>query len=168
MVVAVAVEAVWAAALALATVVASEVEVFTVAALPVAEAWKAAASTVAWLADSMVVVSMVAALRVDSTMVADSTIGMDSTTATSGTASDSATAAATTRTTIMTTTATTIHTLTTAIAMWFSGACTLRMAGAGDPFKSAVDGRSWIDVDLERSTDRLKCCQMTSARSLGR
>jgi hypothetical protein len=63
--------------------------------------------------------------------------------ATSGaTASDSATA--TTRTTT---------TLTTAVAMWFTDACTPRMAGAGNPFRCAVDGLSYNDVDrdLQRS-----------------
>jgi len=71
--------------------------------------------------------------------------------ATSGDVSDSAPAS--TRTTTMTTTLTTIrmaiirmppaiHTLTTAVAMWSSDACTLRMAGACNPVKCAVDGAS--------------------------
>jgi hypothetical protein len=37
--------------------------------------------------------------------------------------------------------------------MWFTDACTPRMAGAGNPFRCAVDGLSYNDVDrdLERS-----------------
>jgi len=35
-----------------------------------------------------------------------------------------------------------IHTLTTAVAMWCSDACTLRMAGACNPVRCAVDGLS--------------------------
>jgi hypothetical protein len=58
-------------------------------------------------------------------------------------ASESA-SAATTR--IMTTMPTTIHITTTAVAMSFSGACTPRMAGAINPFRSAIDGLSAGDV----------------------
>ena len=60
---------------------------------------------------------------------------------------------ASTRTTTMTTMLTTIrmaiirmppaiHTLTTAVATWSSDACTLRMAGACNPVRCAVDGLS--------------------------
>src|SRR5260370_36415 len=35
-----------------------------------------------------------------------------------------------------------IHTLTTAVAMWSSDACTLRMAGGCNPVRCAVDGLS--------------------------
>jgi hypothetical protein len=35
-----------------------------------------------------------------------------------------------------------MRTTTTAIAMWFSDACTPREAGVSNPFKSAVDGLS--------------------------
>jgi hypothetical protein len=118
--------AVWAA---VATGEASEAA-FAVAASPAASvvvASTAVASTVEWLADFVMVVSMVAASLVDSTMVEDSTIEVNSmivmvvdfTIATSGTASDSAS----TRMATMTTTPmtirmpTAIHTMTTAVVM---------------------------------------------------
>jgi hypothetical protein len=118
--------AVWAA---VATGEASEAA-FAVAASPAASAVVAStavASTVEWLADFVMVVSMVAASLVDSTMVEDSTIEMNSmivmvvdfTIAIRGTASDSAS----TRMATMTTTPmtirmpTAIHTMTTAVVM---------------------------------------------------
>ena len=50
-----------------------------------------------------------------------------------------------------------MRTMTMAVAMWSSDACTLRMAGACNPVRCAVDGLSKDDVDrdLERSADRL-------------
>jgi hypothetical protein len=136
--VATGVEAVWAAVAtgveaaawaAVATGEASEAAI-AVAASPAAcvvVASTAAASMVEWLADFVMVVSMVATSLVDFMMVEDSTIEMDSmivmvvdfTIATSGTASDSAS----TRMATMTTTPmtirmpTAIHTMTTAVVM---------------------------------------------------
>ena len=107
-----------------------------------AAASPAVSMVAAWLADSMMAV---VSTEVD--FVVANFTAVDFMIATSGaTASDSATA--TTRTTTMTTT-----TLTTAVAMWFIDACTPRMAGAGNPFRCAVDGQSYNDVDrdLERS-----------------
>ena len=100
----------------------------------------------AWLADSMMAV---VSTEVDFVVV--NYTAVDSIIATSGDVSDSAPAS--TRTTTMTTTLTTIrmaiirmppaiHTLTTAVAMWSSDACTLRMAGACNPVRCAVDGLS--------------------------
>jgi hypothetical protein len=97
---------------------------------------------------------MVAASLADSMMAVVSTavdfvVAVDFMIAASGDVS----ASASTRTTTMTTTLTTIrmaiirmppaiHTPTTAVAMWSSDACTLRMAGACNPVRCAVDGRS--------------------------
>ena len=102
----------------------------------------------AWLADSMMAV---VSTEVDFVVV--NSTAVDFMIATSGDVSDSAPAPASTRTTTMTTTLTTIrmaiirmppviHTLTTAVAMWSSDACTLRMAGAYNRVRCAVDGLS--------------------------
>jgi hypothetical protein len=94
----------------------------------------------AWLADSMMAV---VSTEVDFVAAVDFMIA----------ASGDVLASASTRTTTMTTTLTTIrmaiirmppaiHTLTTAVAMWFSDACTLSMAGDYNPVRCAVDGLS--------------------------
>ena len=96
----------------------------------------------AWLAGSMMAV---VSTEVDFAVV--NSTAVDFMIATSGDVS----ASASTRTATMTTTLTTIrmaiirmppaiHTLTTAVAMWSSDACTLRMDGACNPVRCAVDG----------------------------
>ena len=108
-----------------------------------AAASPAVSMVAAWLADSMMAV---VSTEVDFVVV--NSTAVDFMIATSGDVSDSAPAS--TRTTTMTTTLTTIrmaiirmppaiHTLTTAVAMWSSDACTLRMAGACNPVRCAVD-----------------------------
>src|ERR1700737_1225910 len=118
-----------------------------------AAAWPADSVVAAWLADSMVTV---VSAEVD--FVAVNFTAVDLMIATSDAASGSA-ATVTTRMTIMTTTPTTIrmaiirmppaiHTMTTAVAMSFSDACTQRMAGAGTPFRYAVDELVDRHIDL--------------------
>ena len=142
---AVATGAVWAA-VALAAAVftaaawaAAAVAVSTVAALVVAASEEAVSVAEASLADFMVAV---VSKEVDFVVVNCAAVVF--VIAASGDVS------ASTRTTTMTTTLTTIrtaiirmspaiHTLTTAVAMWSSGAC---MAGACNPVRCAVDGLS--------------------------
>jgi hypothetical protein len=119
---------------------------------------------------------MMAVVSTEVDFVVVNSTAVDFMIATSGDVSEPAPAS--THTTTMMTTLTTIrmaiirmppaiHTLTTAVVMWFSDACTLRMAGACNPVRCAVDRLSWIDVDrdLERSPDRLSFGgrEMTSA-----
>jgi len=140
------------AATGVAVALAAAVAVFTAAVWAVAASMVVAASeeavsmAAAWLADSMMAV---VSTEVDFVVV--NSTAVDFMIATSGDVSDSAPAS--TRTITMTTTLTiirmaiirmlpAIHTLTTAVAMWSDDASTLRMVGACNPVRCAVDGLS--------------------------
>jgi len=116
------------------------------AALVVAVSMAAAASAVAASHSMMEVSAAANFVVVDSAnfVVVESMIAISG-----AAASASATPIMTTMTTMLTTIRTAIirlppaiHMRTTAVAMWSSDACTLRMAGACNPVRCAVDGLS--------------------------
>ena len=108
------------------------VAVSTVAALPVVSAVatsKAAASVLGWPAVSVMEDPTIVTVAVSTIATLDAVL-------------DSASSHTITMTTTLMIIYTGMATTMAAIAMWFSDGCTQAMAGAGNPFKSAVDGLS--------------------------